>query len=223
MHDQTFIYVISAPDGARKIGVAKHPDKRLRGLQTGHPGRLTLSSTVQVGAREAYPVETETHRFLASHAKQGEWFDVALEIAQETIEQSIKTVRARPRRASLLSEDDGKRVFINPWLKRDIYRWIRQNAKRPNISAALWAELFCHLRMDTGEIVMTRKEMAEAAGTTPDHVSSALSELVEVGALIRHQEGREVRWFMNPNVGTCLTGKAREDAQKAAPKLSVVP
>jgi hypothetical protein len=32
-----------------------------------------------------------------------------------------------------------------------------------------------------------------------------------------------VRWFMNPNVGTCLTGKAREDAQGAAPKLSVVP
>jgi CRP-like cAMP-binding protein len=114
-------------------------------------------------------------------------------------------------------------VMMSPMQNRDVCRWIFQHAKRPHVSIRLWTEFFCHLRMDTGEIVMTRKEMAEAAGTTPDHVSSALSELVGVGALIRHREGREVRWFMNPNVGTCLTGKAREDAQGAAPKLSVVP
>lgn len=76
--------------------------------------------------------------------------------------------------------------------------------------------------MDTGEIVMDRKQMMEAAEASSSHVSNALSELVKIGALIRHQEGREVRWFMNPNIGTCLTGKAREDAQRSAPTLQVV-
>ena len=112
-------------------------------------------------------------------------------------------------------------VMISPTQNRDVCRWIRANAKRPNVTAALWEEFFCHLMMDTGEIIMDRKQMMEAAGTTSSNVSTALSELVSVGALIRFQEGREVRWFMNPKVGTCLTGKARENAQQSAPALQV--
>lgn len=69
---------------------------------------------------------------------------------------------------------------------------------------------------------MDRKQMMEAASASSPHVSVALSELVGVGALIRHQDGRDVRWFMNPNIGTCLTGVARENAQRNAPKLTVV-
>jgi predicted transcriptional regulator len=113
-------------------------------------------------------------------------------------------------------------VMLSPDQNRTVVRWINANAKRPRISAELWAEFFCHMRMDTGEIVMTRQEMATAAGTTLNNVSTALSELASVGALIRHQDGHAVQWFMNPKIGTCLTGKAREDAQKAAPRLSVV-
>jgi hypothetical protein len=113
-------------------------------------------------------------------------------------------------------------IMLGPDQNRLVVRWINQHAKRPRVSGELWAEFFCHMRMDTGEIVMTRKEMAAAASTTPQSVSSALSELVTIGALIRHQEGREVRWFMNPRVGTNLTQLAREKAQAAAPELHVV-
>jgi hypothetical protein len=113
-------------------------------------------------------------------------------------------------------------VMLSPDQNRIVVRWINAHAKRPRISGELWAEFFCRMRMDTGEIVATRQQLAEAAGATLQAVSSAMNELAAVGALIRHQEGREVRWFMNPTIGTCLTGKAREDAQRAAPQLSVV-
>jgi hypothetical protein len=113
-------------------------------------------------------------------------------------------------------------VMLSPTQHRAVSHWIRRHARRPGVSSDLWSEFFCHLRMDTGEIVMDRKQMMEAAEASSSHVSNALSELVKIGALIRHQEGREVRWFMNPNIGTCLTGKAREDAQRSAPTLQVV-
>lgn len=110
-------------------------------------------------------------------------------------------------------------VMLGPPQNRAVVRWITENAKRPRLSLVLWAELFCHMRTDTGEIFMSRAELAEAVGCPPTHISAALSELLGMGALIRQQEGREVRWFMNPCVGTRLGGAAREKAQRAAPPL----
>lgn len=113
-------------------------------------------------------------------------------------------------------------VMLSPAQNRLVVRWINEHAKRPRLSAALWAECFCHMRTDTGEVVMTRAQMMEATGANSPNVSHALSELSSMGALIRHREGREVRWFMNPRVGTHLGGAAREEAQKAAPSLAVI-
>lgn len=110
-------------------------------------------------------------------------------------------------------------VMLSPAQNRLVVRWINEHAKRPRVSAALWAECFCNMRTDTGEVVMTRAQMMEATAANSPHVSHALTELSGMGALIRHREGREVRWFMNPNVGTHLTGAAREEAQKTAPAL----
>lgn len=110
-------------------------------------------------------------------------------------------------------------VMLSPAQNRLVVRWINANAKRPRVSAALWAEFFCHMRTDTGEIVMSRAQMMEAADASTSHISDALSELLGMGAIIRQREGREVRWFMNPRVGTHLTGLARQEAQSAAPPL----
>jgi hypothetical protein len=110
-------------------------------------------------------------------------------------------------------------VMLSPAQNRLVVRWIHAHAKRPRVSASLWAEFFCHMRTDTGEICMSRTDMMEATAATSAHVSEALSELVGMGAIIRHKEGREVRFFMNPRVGTHLTGAAREQAQRDAPPL----
>jgi len=110
-------------------------------------------------------------------------------------------------------------VMLSPAQNRAVVRWINAHAKRPRVSAALWAEFFCHMRTDTGEVVMSRAQMMEAAEASSSHVSEALSELVNIGAVIRHKEGREVRWFMNSQVATCLTGAAREEAQRRDPPV----
>lgn len=113
-------------------------------------------------------------------------------------------------------------VMLSPSQNRLVVRWIQANSKRPRVAAALWAEFFCYMRTDTGEVVMTRQQMIDATGASSSHVSEVLAELVGLGALIRRQEGREVSWFMNPTVGTHLGGVAREKAQCSAPPLLAV-
>ncbi len=113
-------------------------------------------------------------------------------------------------------------VMLSPMQNRLVMRWIGERAKRPRVSYALWPEFFCRLRTDTGEIVMTRADMIEASGAASPEVSKALAEFVAMGAVTRQREGREVRWFMNPRVGTHLTGVAREQAQREAPLLELI-
>lgn len=113
-------------------------------------------------------------------------------------------------------------VMISPAQNANVVRWLDANSSRPRVALRLWAQLFTHMRMDTGEITATRKDLAEAAGCSPNHLSNILSEMVRCGALIRHMDGREARFLMNPHVGTHLTHEARERAQAQAPALRVV-
>ena len=93
----------------------------------------------------------------------------------------------------------------------------------------LWAELFDHLRRDTGEIMLTRDQLVELIGEHPTNVSRIMRELESIGAIITRREkvpgmrgpGRAV-YFMNPNVATNLSGGARDRAQTEAPKLRLV-
>lgn len=114
-------------------------------------------------------------------------------------------------------------VMLSPSQNRAVVRWLRQNSRRSGVAIELWAVLFEKMRMDTGEIIASRADLAAEVGCHPNHISAVLSEMVECGAISRRQDGREVHWYMNPMVGTCLTGKAREDAQAAAPRLRLVP
>jgi hypothetical protein len=113
-------------------------------------------------------------------------------------------------------------VMLSPVQNALVVRQIMQRATRPNLTAQLWANLFTRLRLDTGEIIATRQELAAELATHPSHVSAALRELEAMGALIRQRDGRRSRWFMNPKVGTHLSGAARDKAQAAAPDLKLV-
>jgi hypothetical protein len=94
---------------------------------------------------------------------------------------------------------------------------------------AVWALLFTAMRRDTGEVVLTRDEIAERLGTSPSNVSHVLGELERVNALIRRREPSpgvrgqgSLRIFVNPRVGTHLAGAARDRAQGEAPPLRLV-
>ena len=72
------IYVIKNElTGNIKIGVSVDPDKRLKGLQTGSDGDLTLISSVPVN--DAYKVENSIHKDLSQYRVRGEWFKVCYE------------------------------------------------------------------------------------------------------------------------------------------------
>jgi hypothetical protein len=109
--------------------------------------------------------------------------------------------------------------MISPVQNVFVVGQLTTHSARPQMAARLWAELFLHLRLDTGELVVTREELAAAVSTHPNNVSAIMSELVRMRALIRRQEGRNVRWFLNPLVGTGMGAAARDAAQAQAPAL----
>ena len=120
-------------------------------------------------------------------------------------------------------------VMLSPSQNKAVARWLAENSARPHKAMLLWAELFDHLCRDTGEISLTRDQMAELIGEHPTNVSEIMRELASIGAIITRRErvagmrgpGRAV-YFMNPNVATNLTGATRDRAQAEAPKLRLV-
>lgn len=113
-------------------------------------------------------------------------------------------------------------VMLSPSQNAAVVEFIWRDARSKRLSSRLWAMCFQHLRMDTGEILLTRDEFAKLLKVPGREVSRAITELVEFGAISRRRDGRHVRYFMNPNVATSLSGKARDDAQRAAPILKVI-
>lgn len=121
-------------------------------------------------------------------------------------------------------------VMLSPDQNRAVVKWLTANSKRPMVAVQLWAELFSHLRRDTGEVMQTRDELADAVGARSEHVSAIMGELESIGAISRKRSkiaGMKgpglVRYYMNPNVGTHLSGKARDHAQaEAGPLLRVM-
>lgn len=120
-------------------------------------------------------------------------------------------------------------VMLSPSQNAAVVRHLRQHSKRPLVAVELWAMCFEHLRTDTGEIVITREEIAEKLGEDADNVSRIMSELEAIGAIMRKRERVRglrgpglVRYFMNPRVATNLSGLARDKAQEEAPPLLVL-
>jgi hypothetical protein len=121
-------------------------------------------------------------------------------------------------------------VMLSPAQNRAVVNWLLENSSRPQKAVSLWSLLFEHLRRDTGEIMLSREEMAEQIAEEPKHVSTIMTELEGIGAISRRRErvaGMRgpgmVRYFMNPNVGTHLVGAARDKAQARAPLLTPIP
>ena len=72
-----YIYLIqSQEDGYYKIGVSKHPKKRVKQLQTGNSSELKLIESYQ--SEHAHKVERALQRRYSFLKKEGEWFDLSI-------------------------------------------------------------------------------------------------------------------------------------------------
>jgi hypothetical protein len=108
--------------------------------------------------------------------------------------------------------------MVHPQRDFEVVQWIARNARRTPTSHLLWSLIKGHLHSGTNEVLLNRAQMMQATGASSAHLSEALSEFVRIDVIVRHKEGREVRWFLNPWVATHQSGAARDDAQRIAPQ-----
>lgn len=115
-------------------------------------------------------------------------------------------------------------VMISPGQHKVVSHWLRRHSRRPLVAMGVWAELFDHLDPRTGEVMLSRRELARAVEADPGDVSRVMTELAGLGAIIPHRvpANGPVRYFLNPRVGSNLPKEARDLAQAAAPRLRLV-
>ena len=111
--------------------------------------------------------------------------------------------------------------MINPEQFRFVAKAI---ANRPDSGKTLmvWNCAITYIRMDTGEVMADREQLAKDAETLPRHVSTAMTELTKIGAIIKEKRGRKTAYFVNPNVGWAGGEGGRIEAAKGVPKLRLV-
>jgi len=123
-----------------------------------------------------------------------------------------------------VTETPGRRwmfVMISPEQFRFVMKATAATSL-PDLSWKVFTAAVTYMRQDTGEIVATREQLAEDAVTLPRHVSTAMSELEKIGAIVRQRRGRRMAYFVNPNVGWNGGEGARQEAAKEAPQLRLV-
>ena len=103
------------------------------------------------------------------------------------------------------------RHLIEPEGNRAAVRWLRENSKRPIAAMNLWSLLLAKLHYDSGDILLSRGEIAGEVDITPREVSSIMKELESIEAIKRQPEGREVTYSMSRKLFVVPLGKAQED------------
>lgn len=114
-------------------------------------------------------------------------------------------------------------TMISPAQNAAVVEWLSAHSKRPQVAIRIWALLFTALRADTGQILLTRGQIAEKIGVEPRTVSEIMTELASINAILREKEGRAVRYAMNPAIATHIPGpEARKAAREAAGPLLIL-
>lgn len=104
-------------------------------------------------------------------------------------------------------------IMLNPDQQRAVLAAV-DAGPRPNETLRVWMSCISFIAYDRdGEIMAGRAQIAEAANVPPQHTSTALSRLVEIGALERIGRGR---FRVNPHVGWSGPLHKRENAAKDA-------
>lgn len=111
-------------------------------------------------------------------------------------------------------------VMLSPAQNLAVLRWLTSHSKRPSVGVIAWGEILNALRNDTGEVMLTREELAARCEVSPNAITDALAELEGIGAITRTRRavagmrGRgRVVIHVNPMVATKLAGAARDRAQ----------
>lgn len=96
--EKDYIYIIGNEKGYIKVGVSKHPEKRIKQLQTGNAQKLTLLFTeeFECSRKHLLHIENAIHKQLKQMAKhcEGEWFEID-EFKMDSIKNTLTFYRIR--------------------------------------------------------------------------------------------------------------------------------
>lgn len=130
--------------------------------------------------------------------------------------------------AETCSQNRWEFVMISPAQFHAVVCHLVSESRRLRLSVRLWSLIFGCLDHETGEVMASRRELAVALGCRTAEISAVMAELAVCGAVLRRREvvagvsgPGQVRYFVNPRVGTHLAGQARDAAQASAPPLDV--
>lgn len=120
-------------------------------------------------------------------------------------------------KAHAQSPEDWIFVMLSAAQNAEVIDWLQEHSNQPHKAQKVWAQLLTKLRLDTGEIMATRQQLADRVGVTPQNLSRIMTELASINAIIREKDGRRVKYYLNPNIAThqgsaSARAKARENA-----------
>lgn len=113
-------------------------------------------------------------------------------------------------------------IMISPEQNFAVVKWLNKNSKRRNEAVLLWALLFDNVHRETGQIMLTRQEIANKLKIQSANVTRIMTELESINAILKKKDGRNIIYYMNPNVANHYPQEIRENTQKETPKLSII-
>ena len=120
-------------------------------------------------------------------------------------------------------------VMIKPAQNIAVVQWLVANSSRPMKAVQLWALMFEHLYPHTGQVMLSRDQIAEKISTTPEHVSEIMGELVKFKAISTERQRLEgvrgpgkVVYFMNKHVAE-VGSRATEEELNRIPRPGFAP
>jgi len=105
------------------------------------------------------------------------------------------------------SDRKGAFIMLNASQNLAVVNYLREQSTRPLLALGLWALCFDHVYEHTGQIMLSREELAEKLGCKATEVSEIMGELVKFGAIFANRvkvAGMRgpgmVQYRMNPHV-----------------------
>jgi len=157
--------------------------------------------------------------------KQQDLFELqsVLERFPELQEKDISALVWKIKRKNKLNDPNTWTfIMISPEQNLAVVNWLTSKSKRPLNAVKLWALLFDNVHKETGQIMLSRLEMADKINVHPNNISAIMSELESINAILKKKDGRGVVYYMNPNVANHYPQEIREKAQKNSPQLKLI-
>jgi len=157
--------------------------------------------------------------------KQQDLFELQsiLERFPEIKEKDISVLVWKIKRENKLNDPNTWTfIMISPEQNKLVVDWLDDNSTQPRKSVRLWALLFENVHRETGQIMLSRQELADKMNLRPNNISRIMTELESINAILKKKDGRGVIYYMNPNVANHYPQEIREKAQKSSPKLKLI-